>query len=47
MKTLDEKFLIEKNNKFVNDLIKFLLEISNNWPHDLYGTKVYKTLKSR
>ena len=24
--------------------IKFLGEVSNNWPNDLLGTKVYKTL---
>ena len=26
--------------------IKFLGEISNNWPNDLLGTNVYKTLES-
>ena len=26
--------------------IKFLDEISNNWANNLYGTNVYKTLKS-
>ena len=25
--------------------IKYLGEISNNWPNDLLGTNVYKTLK--
>ena len=24
--------------------IKFLFEISNNWPNDVLGTNVYKTL---
>ena len=26
--------------------IKFLSEISNNWPNDLFRMKVYKTLES-
>ena len=26
--------------------IKFLDEISNNWPNDLLGTNVYKTFES-
>ena len=26
--------------------IKFLVEIRNNWPNDLLGTNVYKTLES-
>ena len=26
--------------------IKFLDEMSNNWPNDLFGTNVYKTLES-
>ena len=26
--------------------IKFLFEISNNWPNDVLGTNVYKTLES-
>ena len=25
--------------------IKFLVEIRNNWPNDLLGTNVYKTLE--
>ena len=33
-----------KLNVFTN--IKFLGEISNNWPYDLLGTNVYKTLES-
>ena len=31
-------------NVFKN--IKFLCEIFSNWPNDLLGTKVYKTLES-
>ena len=26
--------------------IKFLSEVSNNWPNDLFRMKVYKTLES-
>ena len=26
--------------------IKFVGEVSNNWPNDLLGTNVYKTLQS-
>ena len=32
-----------KSKAFKN--IKFLCEISNNWPKDLLGTNVYKTLQ--
>ena len=32
-----------ESNVFTN--IKFLGEISNNWPNDLLGTNVYKTLE--
>ena len=27
--------------------MKFFCEISNNWPNDLFGTNVYKTLELR
>ena len=30
----------------VSKNIKFLGEISNNWPSDLLGTNLYKTLES-
>ena len=33
-----------EQNVFKN--IKFLGKISNNWPNDLLGTNVYKTLES-
>ena len=33
-----------KSKVFKN--IKFLDEISNNWPNDLLGTNVYRTLES-
>ena len=33
-----------ESNVFKNR--KFLGEISNNWPNDLLGTNVYKTLES-
>ena len=34
-----------ESNVFKN--IKFSGEISNNWPNDLLGTNVYKTLQVR
>ena len=36
--------MYENSESKVLKNIKFLGEISNNWPNDLLGTNVYKTL---
>ena len=38
--------IYEKSGLKVFKNINFLGEISNNWPNDLFGTNVYKTLES-
>ena len=42
MKILSKKFLKYEISKHM----KFFCEISSNWPNDVLGTNVYKTLES-
>ena len=36
--------IYENSESKVFKNVNFLCEISNNWPNDLFGTNVYKTL---
>ena len=39
--------IYDNSESYVFKNIKLLGEISNNWPNDLLGTNVYKTLEFR
>ena len=44
--SVDHTSIYEKSESKVFKNIKFFVEISNNWPNDLLGTNVYRTLES-
>ena len=46
LRSVKHTYMYETFELKVFENMKFLGEVSNNWPNDLLGTNVYKTLES-